>query len=610
MAVMSRARREILSAKLGLGLILMLWLVLFGQRQAHAADFLDPAEAFKFSAKMVDKDHVEVHYVIAKGYYLYKERFHFAAEPANVVVGTPEYGKPPEVKFDETFGKNVEHYRDDVTIRLPVTSSGPFTFVSTAQGCADAGLCYPPQEARASLDPASAVAAGTATATPAPDAAAVSAAADSGQLSSISAALKGGNLVWIALVFVGLGLLLSLTPCVWPMIPILSSIIAGNDAEHLTRARGFFLALAYSLGICAVYTALGVAAGLAGEGMAQALQRPSVQIVFALVLAGLALSMFNVYQLQMPGAIQNRLNNATTRAEGGRMVGVFFMGAVSALVVGPCVAAPLAGTLLYISQTRDVLIGAIALFSLGIGTCVPLLVLGFWEGAMLPRAGAWMESVKRVFGVLLLAVAIYMASPALPAALTLLLWAILLVVSSVFMHAFDAIPPEATGYRKLIKGFGLVLFVCGVAQVIGASTGASDPSRPLANIAMRQSGPAAAALTFETIHSAAELDQRLAHTGKPVMLDFTAEWCVACKEMERDTYSDKRVEAALSQFTLIKADVTDNSDDERALLKRFSLFGPPGIMFFTADGKPLPQATVIGYQNADLFLSSLARAST
>ena len=592
-------------------MMLMFGLEVLAPRGSRAADFLDPADAFKFSAQMVDQSHVEVHYVIAKGYYLYKERFHFAADPASVTVGTPVFSTPPEVKFDETFGKNVEHYRDDVTIVLPVSSTAPFTFVSTAQGCADAGLCYPPQEARALLDPTTAASAARSPAAPtslAPTAASPAGASESAQMSSISTALKGGNLLWIAVVFLGLGLLLSLTPCVWPMIPILSSIIAGNDAEHLTRARGFFLALAYSLGIAAVYTSLGVAAGLAGEGMAMALQRPSVQIVFALALAGLSLSMFNVYQLQMPGAIQNRLNAASSNAEGGRLIGVFFMGAVSALVVGPCVAAPLAGTLLYISQTRDVLIGAVALFSLGVGTCVPLLVLGFWEGAMLPRAGAWMESVKRVFGVLLLGVAIYMASPALPAALALLLWAVLLIVSAVYMHAFDAVPTGVSGWHRLLKGFGLVLFVCGVAQVVGAATGASDPTRPLAGIAMRQGGAAPSALTFQTIHSGAELDRTIAQGGKPVMLDFTAAWCVACKEMERDTYSDQRVQASLSKFTLVKADVTDNSDDERALLKRFSLFGPPGIMFFTPQGTLLPKATVIGYQDADSFLGSLARA--
>jgi thiol:disulfide interchange protein DsbD len=582
---------------------------------AKATDFLDPAVAFKFSARMIDHDHVEVHYVIAKGYYLYKERFRFAAEPDSAKLGDPDF-PPAEVKFDETFGKNVEHYRDDVVVRIPVTSSGPFTLVSTAQGCADAGLCYPPQESRLSLDPSAAPAAAhaaPAAGSAAPGASSESAAQQGGpaQTSRMLAALQGGNLLWIALLFAGLGLLLSLTPCVWPMFPILSSIIAGNDAEHLTRVRGFLLALAYSLGIAAVYTALGVAAGLAGEGLAQALQRPAVLLSFAVILALLSLSMFNVYQLQMPSALQNKINSMTTNAEGGRFAGVFCMGALSALVVGPCVAAPLAGTLLYISQTRDVLIGGVALFSLAIGTCVPLLILGFWEGAMLPRAGAWMESVKRIFGVMLLGVAIWMASPALPSNLVLILWAALLVVSSVFMHAFDALPTGAPGVSRMIKGLGLLLFVCGVAQVIGASTGAHDPLKPLSGLASRGSAlKDEPALAFATIHSASELDQQLGHSGKPVMVDFTADWCVACKEMERDTYSDQRVIAQLARFTLIKADVTDNSQDERALLKRFSLFGPPGIMFFSADGKPLPAATVIGYQDPEQFLGSLAHVTT
>jgi thiol:disulfide interchange protein DsbD len=578
---------------------LMLMLILMAlaavlPEPAASADFLDPAVAFKFSAKMIDHDHVQVHYVIAKGYYLYKERFRFAAEPDSAKLGTPDY-PPAEVKFDETFNKNVEHYRDDVVVTIPVTSNAPFTLVSTAQGCADAGLCYPPQESRLQLDPS----------------AAMKPAGSGSWFSSLShlssqSTLQGGNLIVIVLLFVVFGLGLSLTPCVWPMFPILSSIIAGNDAEHLTRARGFFLALAYSLGIAAVYTALGVAAGMLGEGVGQALQRPPVLLGFAILLALLSLSMFNVYQLQMPSAIQNRLNNMNARAGGGRLIGVFCMGSLSALVVGPCVAAPLAGTLLYVGQTHNVLLGAVALFSLAMGTCIPLLVLGFWEGAMLPRAGAWMEAVKRVFGVLLLGVAIWMASPALPSSLTLLLWAGLLVVSSVFMHAFDALPEGTAGPIRIFKGLGLLLFVIGVAQVIGAATGANDPMRPLGNIASRGVASSNSSLAFQTIHSGAELDQTLAHADKPVMLDFTADWCVACKEMERDTYSDQRVVAKLASFTLIKADVTGNSPEERALLKRFSLFGPPGIMFFTADGKPLPAATVVGFQGPEEFLGSLS----
>jgi thiol:disulfide interchange protein DsbD len=441
-------------------------------------------------------------------------------------------------------------------------------------------------------------------------------------MASIQSALQGGNLFWIAVLFVGLGLLLSFTPCVWPMFPILSSIIAGDAGLckpgaslsniTVTKMRGFLLAIAYSLGIAAVYTGLGIAAGLAGEGLAQELQRPPVLIGFALVLVALSLSMFGVYQLQMPAAWQSRLSAVSGRAEGGRFIGVFFMGAVSALVVGPCVAAPLAGVLLYISQTHNVWIGGTALFSLAIGMCSPLVVLGASEGVLLPKAGAWMEAVKGVFGVLLLAVAIWMASPVLPPALGMIFWALLFVVSAVFMHAFDALPKTASGWQRLWKGVGLFLFVVGVAQVIGATTGAVDPLKPLANVALHEGGERGVArasqLPFEEIHSIAELDARLAHADKPILLDFTAEWCVACREMERNTYSDQRVAKKMGEFVLLKADVTANSEDERALMKRFSLFGPPGIILFAQDGKPLEGAAVIGYQDPDTFLSSLSRA--
>jgi thiol:disulfide interchange protein DsbD len=609
--------RAICRAMVAFSLVICLFLAL-SPGHARATDFLDPAQAFQFSAQMADSTHVDVHYKIAKGYYLYKERFRFATESPGVKLGEPAF-PPAEVKFDETFGKNVEHYREDVTVRIPVAGSGPFTLVSTAQGCADAGLCYPPQEARASLD--------TRTGAP-PLAGAASATGTAsgerlgGEMASIEAALQGGNLFWIAVLFVGLGLLLSLTPCVWPMFPILSSIIAGDaglcetgataSKLRLTKMRGLLLAVAYSLGIAVIYTGLGVAAGLAGEGLAQELQRPAVLITFALVLALLSLSMFGVYQLQMPAAWQSRLTAVSGRAEGGRFIGVFFMGAASALVVGPCVAAPLAGVLLYISQTHNVWIGGTALFSLAIGMCLPLLVLGASEGVLLPRAGAWMEAVKGTFGVLLLAVAIWMASPVLAPSLTLMLWALLLVVSAVFMHAFDALPKPASGWQRLWKGVGLLLFIVGVAQVIGAATGAVDPLKPLANVALRDDGQGSAAKSampaFEEIHSISELDARLARADKPILLDFTAEWCVACKEMERNTYSDQRVARKMADFVLLKADVTANSDDERALMKRFSLFGPPGIILFAQDGKPLKGAAVIGYQGPDAFLTSLQRA--
>ncbi|MGA2549924.1 MAG: protein-disulfide reductase DsbD [Burkholderiaceae bacterium] len=587
---------------------------------AAETKFLDPSEAFRFSAQ-VSEGAVVVHYTIADGYYLYRERFKFAAEPAGVTLGDPVFPKG-EIKFDETFSKNVELYRHDLTVRIPVTqAAGPFTLIATYQGCADAGLCYPPQDARASLNLTSADAA--------PSHSSTEAEAPQGNgsrhFTSVEAALESGNLLWIAILFVGLGLTLAFTPCVLPMLPILSSVIAGASEEDssegsgptgvrmvLDRARGLALAIAYSLGMALVYTALGVAAGLAGEGLAAALQTPAVLWTFAGVLVLLSFSMFGFYQLQMPNAIQARLHHWCGRAEGGRLVGVFIMGALSALIVGPCVAAPLAATLLYISQTRNGWIGGMALFSMAVGMSIPLMILGVSEGHLLPKAGAWMEAVKKFFGGLLVAVAIWMVSPVIPTWAQMLAWGTLLIIAAVYLHALDPLPSGATGWRRLWKGVGIILLLCGAAQLIGLATGGRDVLQPLGQLAAHASTQAApaglSASSFERIRTTQELDARLQSANKPVILVFSAQWCVACKEMERFTFSDARVASRMNSFTLLEVDVTENTTDDQSLLRRFKLFGPPGILFFDAAGRPVQSATVIGYQDAEHFLASLSRA--
>ncbi len=614
------------------------------------AAFLEPEQAFPFSARVIDAKTIEVKYGIADGYYLYRERFKFALDPATsggATLGEPALPKG-EIKFDETFGKNVEHYRHEVAVRIPVqNATGPVTLLSTSQGCADAGLCYPPQQARATLiltaaaggpsnsaagtradataSPALTSAASTAASTPTPGA--TSSALDDS--SRIARTLKSGNLGWIALLFVGLGLLLAFTPCVLPMLPILSSIIVGQSTAHsngeTTRSMGFLLALAYSLGLALVYTLLGIAAGLAGEGLAAMLQTPLVLGTFALLLVVLSLSMFGFYELQVPASLQAKLaqwsGRVTTVGDGarehgsqrvgvGRLAGVFAMGAISALIVGPCVAAPLAGALLYISQTRDVVIGGIALFSLSVGMSVPLLLIGLSAGSLLPRAGVWMETVKQFFGVLLLADALWMVTPIVPSWLVMLGWAVLAIVSAMYLRVFDALAPDARGVLRLGKGLGALLLLAGAVEFVGLATGGRDVLQPLAHLARTSVGnnegtTAAAGPRFEIVKTSADLDRRIASAGRPVMLDFYADWCVSCKEMERYTYTDARVASRMQGFLLLKADVTANDGDDRELLKRFHLFGPPGIVFFDRDGKMVSDSTVIGFQDADRFLQSL-----
>ncbi|TFV99631.1 protein-disulfide reductase DsbD [Oxalobacteraceae bacterium OM1] len=590
-------------------------------------DYLDPEKAFQFSARMIDAKTAEVSYVIADGYYMYRERFAFKADGAKL--GTPAI-PPGKVKFDETFQKDVETYRHKVVIRIPVEASGTFTLKSTGQGCADAGLCYPPQEAQARLTPpaaaattTSAVSSGsdggqrasvtsgaaasvpassspdvTAAATPVALGAAVqSEAAGDSEMGRIEASLKSGSLMAILPLFFLLGIGLSFTPCVLPMVPILSSIIVGDRAP--TRRRGFALSVAYSLGMALVYTALGVAAGLAGEGLSASLQNPWALGAFALLMAVLSLSMFNVYQLQVPAAIQTKLSQASDRQSAGRMAGVFGMGAISALIVGPCVAAPLAGALLYISQTHDVFIGGSALFAMAIGMSVPLLLVGVSAGALLPRAGAWMETVKNFFGVLMLGLAIWIVTPVLPGWLPMLGWALLGVGYGGYL-----LWGKRSGWQA--KAIGLVFAALGLVQFVGLATGGRDALAPLAHL--RTGGPAHT--EFRRVKSVAELDAAIAQAkGKTVMLDFYADWCVSCKEMEKLTFTDPRIQTQFADMVLVQADVTANNDDDKALLKRFRLFGPPGIIFFDKQGQEVTGGRVVGYQNADRFLQSLQRAT-
>ena len=593
-----------------------------------AEDFLPPEQAFAFSVRALDARSVEIVFTVAEGYYLYREAFAAAADGDGVKLAALQV-PPGKHKFDDTFQKEVETYRGRVAIKLAVDKApADFMLRVTSQGCADKGLCYPPMEsaakvrltgfggdgqvlaqalpaAEAGTPPAASVTAATA----APATAASTVSNDGG----IEGALRGGRFWVVVGVFFVAGLLLSFTPCVLPMLPILSSIIVGQGGAA-SRSRSFVLSLAYSLGMALVYTLLGVAAGLAGEGLAATLQNPWVLSAFALMLTALAMSMFGFYELQLPAALRDGLSSRSSGLPGGQWLGVFAMGGLSALIVSPCVAAPLAGALLYISQTRDVALGGSALFSLAAGMSVPLLLVGASAGTLLPRAGAWMESVKNAFGVLLLGVAWWIVSPVLPAPLAVAGWGAVLLCAAVFLGVFDRLPEGAGSGARLGKTLGFVLAIAGAVQVVGASLGATDPLQPLKPLAARAgvaTGLASAAsegVRFQRVRTVDELDRALRGAGRPVMLDFYADWCVSCKEMERFTFADPRVRGRLEGALLLQADVTANSPDDRALLKRFQLFGPPGIVFFNAQGQPIEGARIIGYQPPERFLQSLQAA--
>lgn len=583
-------------------LLLLPWL-----GRAAEPDLLEPGKAFQFAARLTDPGRIEVRYKIANGYYMYRDKFRFSVEPASVQLGAAQF--PLGKRKQDPFFGDIEIYRDDVKIVLPVTSDGTvpaITLTAVSQGCADIGVCYVPQEQKTKLTLAS-LAAGAARDVPVDGGLLSSLAAGQAQDTQIAGLFQGG--FWLLLAsFFGFGLLLAFTPCMLPLVPILSGIIAGHG-QRLTKMRGFLLSAAYVLGMAITYALAGVAAGLSGAMLSATLQNPWVLGAFAAVFVALALAMFGFYELQLPVALQSRLADASNRLHGGHFAGVFTMGVLSALIMGPCIAAPLAGALLYIGQSRDGVLGASALFVMAMGMGTPLLVVGASAGAVLPKAGPWMDTVKRFFGVLLLAVAIYLISPLIPLTAQMIAWAALLIITAIYLHAIDPLPQGAHGFEKFTKGVGIIALVIGVAFLVGALSGSRDILRPLSGLRLSQAAPEIPPVPFRRVSSLAELDVAIQSAGgKPAMLDFYADWCVSCKEMERYTFSDPRVRERFGRMLLVQADVTANTPEHIALLKRFRLFGPPGIVFFDRGGVEMQGLRVIGFQPADKFISVLDRA--
>jgi thioredoxin:protein disulfide reductase len=588
---------------------------------AHAADlnkdfshllddepeFLKVDQAFVFSARLADDGSLIAQWQMPDGYYLYRHRFEFAVpQGSGFVLGEPEI-PPGKTKTDEYFGE-VQVYYHSVAIRVPVTrtrgGAAVFDASVTYQGCADRGLCYPPETKQVSF-PAAAIG----TAPVAPATADQPPATEEQHLASL---LTSGNMLFALALFFAAGIGLAFTPCVLPMVPILSSIIVGQG-EHVTRMRAFSLSLAYVIGMAVTYAALGVLVGLFGASMnlQAALQSPVVIGVFALVFVLLALAMFGLYELQLPQAWQNRINATSQNLRGGQYLGVLLMGALSSLVVSPCLSAPLAGALIYLSSTGDAWLGGGALLALGFGMGLPLLAIGASGGHLLPRAGAWMDSVKAVFGVLLLAVAVWMLDRVIAPQVTLLLWAVLAIGVGVYLGALDFSPRQ--GWGQFWKASGAVSFIYGVLLLIGAASGANDPREPLAGIATASvDATSARKLEWRPVHGVEGLQRELtaaAASGQQVLLDFYADWCISCKVMERDVFSDPAVMAQLSQFRLLQADVTDYDEQDRALLQHFGLAGPPSMLFFDANGVELTRLRKQGESDRAAFQQLLSQAA-
>ncbi|MBJ9624796.1 protein-disulfide reductase DsbD [Burkholderia multivorans] len=598
-----------------LAFLLSVLCMLGGMSIARAADdFLDPAVAFKFSASEAPGQ-VDVQFKVADGYYLYRERFAFAVKSGQATLGEPQL-PAGHVKFDQTFGKNVETYRGDVVIHVPVKqAAGPFELAVTSQGCADEGICYPPAEHVVKIDGAALGSASNAAGNATGNAAAQGSWFDKVTSADFAQSLLEGQgfFTIVALYFVA-GVVLSLLPCSYPMIPIVSAIIIGQGTRA-THARGFALSLTYVVGMALVYTVLGIAAALIGQSLGAWLQNPWVLGAFAVLLTAFAVSLISGKDIALPQRWQNGAAEASGARQGGHFAAVAAMGALSALVVGACMTAPLFAVLAFIAHTGNAWLGGAALFAMGMGLGVPLLVVGVGAGTLLPRAGAWMDGVKVFFGIVLLAAALWIVWPVLGGGLKMMLAALWLLVAAAALGLFTPNAGAASIWRRLARGLGAALAIWAATLLVGLAAGSTDPVKPLAVLASRAAAPggdAAAAAAhegpaFAAVRSSGELDALLKTSAQPVMLDFYADWCVSCKEMEHLTFTDARVQARLAQLHLVRADVTANNADDQALLKRFGLFGPPGIIFFDRNGKEI--ARVVGYQAAETFLRSLDRAA-
>lgn len=566
------------------------------QRDSAYGEFLPPDEAFRLSVNPVSRDWVELNWQIEPGYYLYRHSLKFRATGPGQSAGEaliPDGKK----KTDEFFG-DVETYYGALSVRLPVAARdrGPLQLEVSYQGCAEDGICYPPIRKDLTVDMSDSQGAFDGTGSE-----------PVSEQDRLAALIRDGALPWVMATFFGFGLLLAFTPCVLPMVPILSSIIVGQGSS-LSTARAFSLSLTFVLAMALTYTAAGVIVAMLGQNLQAAFQHPLILSAFAAIFVALALAMFGVYELQVPAALQSRLSEISQRQEGGTLVGAGVMGFLSALIVGPCVAAPLAAALIVIGQSGDAARGGLTLFAMSLGMGTPLLAFGVSAGKLLPRAGPWMNAIKAGFGVLLLGVAIWMLERILPPPVTLGLWGVLLVGTGVLLMRALRGPGTTTGaVRSLARIGALAALIYGGVMVVGAAAGGHDPLRPLQGLG---GGEEIASLDFRLIKSSGDLDQALAEAasdGRMAMLDFYADWCVDCKKMERYTFSEPAVSEALQGMLLIKADVTANDALDRELLNRFGIFGPPTIAFFDTSGRELRAFRQVGFAPADEFSVHIQR---
>ena len=556
-----------------------------------AQDFLEPDKAFMPKLEK-QNDKIVFDIKLGKDMYLYDEQIKVLITKPKIIDLTEELNIKEPTKYDEF---NV-HF--DLNIVVPISlieqkiGKVPYELEFRYQGCSKLGLCYQPMKRVFKSSNSTEIQKDNKYEMQEP-------VQTLNEADSITATLKDGNIFLVLATFFGFGLLLSLTPCIFPMIPILSSVIVTHskhgDTTKMSAKKGLFLSIIYVLSMSMAYTIAGILAGLFGANLQTALQNPYVIVTFAGVFVLLSLSMFGVFKLEVPQAIQNKVHKITNKESSNGIAGVAIMGFLSALIVGPCVAPPLAGALVYIGQTGDAVLGGTALFVMSLGMGIPLLAVGAGAGKFMPKPGGWMDAVSKVFGVVMLGIAIYMLERVMIPLHTMILWAFLFMGSSIYLLKFDT---------KIARFFTILFFAIGFVITLGAGSGATSPLKPLEYLGKEKK--VHEGLKFQRVTTVEQLDLIVQNSGKPIMLDFYADWCVSCIEMEESTFRDENVKRALKGYLLLQVDTTKNTEDDKKLLKKFNLFGPPGIVFWNDDGKESSDK-IIGYKDPQDFMEHLDR---
>ncbi|WP_298628213.1 protein-disulfide reductase DsbD [uncultured Legionella sp.] len=577
---------------------LLLSIIYFLSSVVHA-DPLPAAEVFQAGVNKIDPNTFVLNWQIKEGYFLYKDRIKLTEQPdSNLHLGALRF--PPALKKTDKQGRTFTIYRNTLSIPVAILGETPGETLLNLhyQGCSNEGFCYPPEErqikvaindklelAMVDLEPEHIAAEPQEEIKP---------------QSQISQVFASHNWLTVLFIFYGFGLLLSFTPCILPMVPVLSGIIIGHGKD-ITTKKAFFLSLSYVLSMSITYAIVGALVALLGANLQISMQSPWAISLFSMIFIMLALSMFGFYEFKLPNSWQAKITGSSRNQRGGHYIGAAIMGCLSTLILSPCVTAPLIGVLTYIAQSGNVLSGTLTLFFLSLGMGTPLLLIGTSAGKWLPESGNWMNAVKAFFGVLLIAVAIYLMERIIPSGVTMALWGSLLIFSGIYT---GALTHSATSQEKFCQGAGIIMLVYGLLILVGASMGSTNPLQPLANIQAATVTPAA--LQSNKPQTLASIKREINNAqGKPVMLDFYADWCASCKAMEATTFKDARVQEALSRFTVIKIDVTANNAENKAIMKEFKVVAPPTFIFFNAQGQQLNDSNLVGERSAKDFLHSL-----